>query len=80
MAEENLQEIYVALLNEGVNVWRPVQAIVVGDEVYQIVSENEAPGDEQWEFSTGDLVRCVRKSFSGGSTGSVAVQRIVETI
>lgn len=65
----------MALLNEGVEVWRPVEAIEVGDGIFQIVSENPDPTDEEWEFTTGDIVRCALKSFSDGS-GLVAVERV----
>lgn len=47
--------IYVCLPNEGVRVWRPVDAEPVGD-AFRIVSE--CPDDEQWEFQPGDVVRC----------------------
>ena len=75
MTRRTRQEIYVALLNEGIPVWRPVDAIALEDGLYQIVSENPDPTDEQWEFSTGDTVRCVPKSF-GNSAGLVAVERV----
>ena len=47
--------IYVYLPDEGVQVWRPVEAEPVGDG-FRIVSE--CPDDEQWEFQPGDVVRC----------------------
>ena len=59
--------IYVFLLDEGTDVWRPIEAIPVGDGVYRIVSENPDPEAEHWQFSTGDLVRCELKSLSEGS-------------
>ena len=69
MPQEIRRTIYVALLDEGTTVWRPVDAIEKDADVYQIVSRNPAPDDEKWEFLTGDLVRCVEMSFSGGATG-----------
>jgi hypothetical protein len=75
MSAKTKQTIYIALLDEGVEVWRPVEAIEVGNGVYRIVSENQAPDDERWEFTTEELVRCVPKSFSDGSTYFVAVER-----
>jgi hypothetical protein len=75
MTQKAQETIYVALLNEGTSVWRPVAAIPVGDGMYQIVSENDDPEDEQWEFSTGDVVLCVSRTFGNGS-GLVAVRRI----
>ena len=55
--KENHQ-IYVYLLNEGVDVWRPVDAVKINENVYRIVAQNPDPEDEQWEFNFGDLVRC----------------------
>jgi hypothetical protein len=66
MVDHGLVQIYVALLDEGTDVWRPVQAKSLHGDVYRIVSENTDRQDEHWEFSTGELVRCVPKAFCGG--------------
>jgi hypothetical protein len=58
--------IYVALLDEGTDVWRPVQAQRQGDGSYLIVSSNDAPDDEKWQFPTGSTVRCELRKLSGG--------------
>jgi hypothetical protein len=58
------KNIYVYLLDEGTDVWRPIEAVPVGDDVYRIVSENPYPEDEHWQFSAGDLVRCELKPLS----------------
>ena len=50
--------IYVPLVDEGVDVWRPVIAEVVGDQTFRIVGENISPDDEHWAFATGEVVRC----------------------
>lgn len=60
----NEKTIYVYLLDEGVDVWRPVNAIQVRENIYKIVSDNPDPEDEIWQFKTGDFVRCVSKSLS----------------
>jgi hypothetical protein len=75
MNESECSEIYVALLNEGTTCWRPVQARPLGDDLYEILSEKPDPELEEWEFSTGDIVRCERKVFSGGEVGLVAVEK-----
>lgn len=63
---ENATEIYVYLLDEGTDAWRPVQAVHVGGDVYRIVSTNTDP--EKWEFSFNKLVHCKeRKSIEGES-------------
>jgi hypothetical protein len=58
MKDKDHFQIYVYLLNEGVDVWRPVDAVQVNENVYRIVARNPDPEDEQWEFNFGDLVRC----------------------
>ena len=50
--------IYVYLLNEGTDVWRPVEAEALGSDRYRITSRNLDPEEEQWQFSTDDIVRC----------------------
>lgn len=78
MDQEKQVQIFVALLGEGVDVWRPVNAIAKENGIYQIISENRAPDDEHWEFTTGDLVRCVEKQFSESPSGLVAVAKVDE--
>jgi hypothetical protein len=67
--------IYVRLLNEGVDVWRPVAASHLQGDVYQIGAENQRPEGEEWEFGAGELVRCRKRTFSGGTVGLVAFER-----
>jgi hypothetical protein len=50
--------VYVSLLDEGVDVWRPVSAEQVGEDTYRIIGEAPDPDDEKWEFLPGQLVRC----------------------
>ena len=76
MIEQREIQIYVALLDEGTDVWRPVRAISAGYDVYTIISENQHPEDEHWQFQTGDVVRCKLKTFSGGCKGLVAVEKV----
>lgn len=63
-AETKEKTIYVYHLDEGVDVWRPVQAVQVRENVYEIISENPDPEDEKWQFSKGDLVKCKFKSLA----------------
>jgi hypothetical protein len=67
--------IYIKLLDELVDVWRPVDAVWQKADVYRIISENPNSEDEQWEFRTGELVRSREARFSGGETGLVAFER-----
>jgi hypothetical protein len=71
-----MTQIYVALLDEDVDTWRPVEARHEGDDHYRIISKNEDPEDERWEFQSGDLVRCKSRVFSGGSSGLVAFANV----
>jgi hypothetical protein len=50
-------EIYVKLLEEAVDVWRPVEARYLYGSVYRIADE---PPDttETWQFAPGSLVLC----------------------
>jgi hypothetical protein len=47
--------VYVELLDEGVEVWRPVEAVDDGDTFVLPVT---APEGEHWAFSPGSRVRC----------------------
>ena len=71
--------IYVKLLNEGVEVWRPAAAEKVGDGVYRILAM-AAPEEEKWEFEPGSLVRCQERVFEGNEIGLAAVEAIGDTI
>ena len=59
--------IYVALLDEGTDVWRPVEAEELRDGLFRIFSENSMPDDERWEFPQGAIVRCERRRLSEGT-------------
>lgn len=67
-----LQRIYVLLLDEGTDVWRPVDALYEGENTFKIMSTNEKVDDEVWEFNHGDLVHCEEKVFSSSEVGLVA--------
>jgi len=68
--------IYVSLQNEGVDCWRPVEATPLKGDIYEIVDANPFPEEEQWQFSSGDVVRCKEHRFSDGSTGLVAYEKV----
>lgn len=50
--------IYVALLDEGVEVWRPVLAAPLHGMVYRILAQPYDREAERWEFEPGDEVIC----------------------
>jgi len=59
-----IETIYIELLDEGVEVWRPVKAERRQDGLFRILS---GPSDEAevWKFPKGSVVRCEEKTFSG---------------
>jgi hypothetical protein len=69
--------IYVSLLGEGTEVWRPVSAERVRDEIYRITG---TPSDdtETWEFTTGETVRCREQTFIEGDRRLVACERVTD--
>lgn len=56
--------IYMPLLNEGTDVWRPVEATHLRATTYRV--EGEVPEGEEWMFAPGLLVRCEPKTLSSG--------------
>jgi hypothetical protein len=61
------EEIYVSLLDEGVDVRRPVPALPVGDDTYVILQPDDYdPADERWEFPPGSVVVVEQRQTSDG--------------
>ena len=69
---ESLTTIYMPLLNEGTDVWRPVEAMKIGNLGY-MVTEN-APPDEEWAFQPGLILQCEERRLDG-ATELVAVAK-----
>jgi len=67
-----VETIYVALLDERTDVWRPVEAQREGT-FYRIVGP--VPDEEKWAFDPGSLVRCELRVFADGQ-GLVAVESV----
>lgn len=59
-------EIFVRLLDEGVDVWRPVQAEHLHDNIYSIAEQLYDREIERWEFEPGDEVVCELIDSSDG--------------
>jgi hypothetical protein len=59
-------QIYIALLDEGVDVWRPVQAEHLRGNVYRILSQSYDRTIESWQFQPGDEVLCEMVESSDG--------------
>jgi hypothetical protein len=60
------REIFVRLIDEGVDVWRPVRAQHVRDDVYRILDQPYERDIETWEFGPGDEVVCEMIDSSEG--------------
>ena len=60
------RQIHVALLDEGVDVWRPVNAVHAEGDVYVIVEQPYDREIESWQFEPGDRVVCKIISSSEG--------------
>lgn len=73
------ETIYVHLLDEEIDVWRPVPARRVQDNVYVVEGEDiYDPATEEWEFRPGSRVivepQTKQGDFNRPSTVLVAVR------
>ena len=58
--------IYIRLLDEGTEVFRPTSAEPAGDGLFKVLpTSNYNPQDEKWEFVPGSLVKCVNRKLEG---------------
>jgi len=62
----DITQIYIALLDEGVDVWRPVQAERLSGNTYRILNQPYVRNTESWQFEPGDLVLCEMVESSDG--------------
>jgi hypothetical protein len=71
-------EIFVPLLNEGTDVLRPTQALLLGpNEVQVLATPDYDPTVEEWEFPPGSRVR-YEPEMRDGRELLVARHRIAE--
>ena len=67
MSTRDTVTIYVALLSEGTDAWRPTQAEPLGDGTYRLLATPTYDrDDEEWEFPPGSVVRAALRRLSGG--------------
>jgi hypothetical protein len=66
--------ILVKLLDEAVEVWRPVDAEHVEGDKYRMLGQ--IPEAEVWEFQPGDVVHCRSRDFADSTAGLVAFARV----
>lgn len=62
----SVAQIYMALLDEGVDVWRPVQAERLSGNTYRILGQPYDRSVESWQFEPGDVVLCEMVESSEG--------------
>ncbi len=66
--------VYVRLMDEGTDVWRPVPANALPDGTFKLTEPDGYDRDtETWEFPPHARVRCVSKKFADGDKALVAV-------
>jgi hypothetical protein len=66
--QNNIQTIYVQLLDEGTQAYRPVKAEKISDSVYKISEQNIYDTDDEfWEFPPSSIVVCEKQKLSGGT-------------
>jgi hypothetical protein len=59
-------EIFIPLLNEGTDVLRPTQGLMLAPNVIQVLATPDYdPTSEEWEFPPGSKVRCVPETRGG---------------
>ena len=63
MASATDKEIFIKILNEDINVWRPVKAVQIAQYIFKIIDATkfESELDEILEFKCGDIVKCKEK-------------------
>ena len=69
--------VYMPLISEGAERWRPVRAAQVDAELFEIV--DKIPDNESWAFAPLSRVRCRNKTFADGSRGLVVVAYAIES-
>lgn len=68
------KNIYIQLLEEGTKVYRPVPAIEIESNIYEVQGfEIYDPEDEAWEFTPGTYVLVEEQNLDGENV-LVAIQ------
>ncbi len=70
-------EIYMPLLGEGVDCWRPVRAVQVAQDLFEVV--DQIPEGESWAFAPGSRLRCRKHVFSTGDVGLIAFEYAIDS-
>ena len=70
----DVQTIYVELLDEGVTVYRPVEATPENGGSFRL--PNTAPAGERWRFEPGSRVICERQHIEGDGAVQLVATRL----
>lgn len=69
--------IYMPLKGEGTECWRPVTAVQVDVDVFEVT--DQIPENETWAFAPFSRVRCRNKVFVDGRTGLIVSAYAIES-
>jgi len=69
--------IFMPLVGDGTECWRPVRAVQIGVDIFEIA--DEIPEDESWAFAPFSRVRCRDKIFADGQVGLVVFAYAIES-
>lgn len=69
--------IYMPLVGRGPDCWRPVRAVQVDDDIFEVA--DGIPEDESWAFAPSARVRCRETVFADGRRGLAAFAYAIET-
>lgn len=58
--------VFVKLLGEDVDVWRPVAAVHIANDTYELVDQPYDRETETWQFEPGELIVCKPIEVSEG--------------
>jgi hypothetical protein len=62
-----VEQIFIALNDEGIDVWRPAPAYRVDTDTYIVLrTPDYDPQDESWQFPPGSIVVCETRQSADG--------------
>lgn len=68
------ETIYMPLMDEGVDVWRPVLAKRLDDNRFLVVAQPYDRQAERWAYEPGTVVMCVQKGLDGQQALAAAAE------
>ncbi len=70
-------KIYVQLLEEGTETYRPTSAVPLEGDTYRILpTPTYDPEDEIWQYPPDSIVRCELTRFDNGEYALLAIARL----